>query len=784
MTIHPGDIKPVTEWDWHWPNGEKVKRGKRYWYDLESNGLLDTIDTIHSLVLKDMDTGEIISCAGDRGADVPGYPSIEFGMGLLQKAEVAIGHNVLGYDRKAIKVVYKDYKPPFERDTLVLAKMVWPTDRLKELDFPRWRRGALPGKLIGTHGLEAWGYRMGRMKGEYSATVKEHSKTYAQNCAIMGPEAALELVPEDFHVLATTDKMGRPCLDPWLAWNKPMQDYCVQDVEVTAALYDLIMGHLLGTAKPAHGIPWSPRSVALEHLVWVHCLEEEERGIGFDKEEAIKEAAKLKNRQGELEAELRGHFGQWWQAQSDPVKGELPAISRSVKRPDLPNISRPRYGVSGKRLADYVGPPQESYSTDAPFVKIKRMEFNPKSRRHLGDRLQAVFGWQPTEWVGVKEEQAKVDETTIKEMETSILPQAVKDLILEYLVVSKFLGQLADGSKSWIDLCKEDGRIHGRVDPLGTITHRGAHKSPNKGQVPSVSFDEKKVDGKVVSKEIIWGFKGGFGAEARGLFRPGSKKMPRQTGTDASGLELRLLGHHLAPYDDGEYARMIATPGMDIHSHYSSITGLTRAETKTTTYAFLYGAGNLKIGIGVGVLEEHIAQLASSAAAKSYIRWMTKLLGDKFVMPDQRTLALVTRGGQVKDAFMEGITGLKDLKKAITEYGQQYGFIIGIDGRKLSTRKAHAALNTQLQGDGAIVCKEWMMETDRILQYEEKLVPDKDYGQMAWVHDELQFEHQEGLDEIIAAASKEAMRRVAVSLDFRGELTTESKHGYNWRDCH
>lgn len=76
------------------------------------------------------------------------------------------------------------------------------------------------------------------------------------------------------------------------------------------------------------------------------------------------------------------------------------------------------------------------------------------------------------------------------------------------------------------------------------------------------------------------------------------------------------------------------------------------------------------------------------------------------------------------------------------------------------------------------------METDRILREEHKLIPDKDYGQMAWVHDELQIEHQEGLNDIIAESSDRAIKNVARMLDFRGELATDSKHGSNWKACH
>lgn len=778
------------DFDWHWPNGQPVTNphGPRLAYDIETNGLLPDVSTIHSLVIEDLDNGKVYSCAGDQGRDVEGYLSIDYGLELLASASVAFGHNVLGYDSPVLKHLKPDWVPPFQRDTLVLSKMIWPTDKLKDLDFPRWNaakaRGRpedFPGQLIGAHKLEAWGYRLGKMKGEYSATVKKLSKEYTEH-------GDLTKVPEEYRVLATYDKSGRPILDPWLRWNKPMQDYCEQDVRVTVEFLRLCIKHLSGVASAAKGVSWSPMSVFTEHLMWVHCLEQEERGFGYDLKSGVKLASDLKNRQARLEKELKSVFGSWFQPTTKDVeRGEKPAKSYSAALTQYEHkVTRRRFSEkTGKELKPYVGPPLNHFDKDAPFVKGTIIDFNPKSRRHLGDRLQAVFGWQPTEWVGKEEDQAKVDETTIKEMEESVLPQSVKEMILEYLVVSKTLGQLADGRKSWNDLCGPDGRIHGRVDPLGTVSHRGAHKDPNLGQVPSVTVKETKdATGSVIAKEVVLGWKGGFGAECRSLFRPGSARMPCQTGTDASGLELRLLGHYLHPYDDGAFATRVSTPGLDIHAENAKITGLSRAETKTTTYAFLYGAGNLKIGIGVGVPEEQIAQLSTASSAQSYVRFMKKVLKDKFVMPDKKTLALIARGSEVSKAFLNGITGLKDLKDAVTAEGQQFGFIIALDGRKLYIRKPHASLNQLLQGGGAIVCKMWALEVDAILQQDHHLKPDWDYGQMGWIHDELQFEHQDGLQEVIAAASSEGMRRVAEKLNFRGELATESKHGSNWMECH
>ena len=70
-------------------------------------------------------------------------------------------------------------------------------------------------------------------------------------------------------------------------------------------------------------------------------------------------------------------------------------------------------------------------------------------------------------------------------------------------------------------------------------------------------------------------------------------------GCDASGLELRMLAHYLAFYDGGEYAKTVIEG--DIHSLNQEAAGLeTRDQAKTFIYAFLYGAGDAKIGEIVG----------------------------------------------------------------------------------------------------------------------------------------------------------------------------------------
>lgn len=777
--------------DWFYPDGRKVKGAGSYLaFDIETDGLLPDVSTIHSLVIKDLVSGEVWSAAQPDSKEKPNptgpsmstwalhdYVSMDWALRKLAGADIAFGHNIIGYDIPVLQHLHSGWElEGIPRDTLLMAKMIWPMDNLKQLDYPRWRKGKLPGQLIGAHKLEAWGYRLGLQKGEYSKAVKELSKEYSDH-------GDLSKIPEDYHVLAAFDDKGKPCLKEWSAWNKPMQDYCETDVEVTAKLLELIQGHLVGTSKASNGVGWSPRSIKLEHDVWSHCLDQEKRGYGYDLEGAVKLTSEMKTRQRELERQLKEAFGSWWHPLSDPKHGERPARAYAEGMKQFPDVTIKRFSKkTGKEIKPYVGPPKCGYSPDAPFVRVRWTEFNPKSRQHLGERLQKVFGWVPVEFGGKNNDQAKVDETTIKDIPNSVLPDSLKTTILEYLVIAKTLGQMADGRKSWNDLCAEDGRLHGRVDPLGTVSHRGSHRDPNLAQVPSVSLaEEKDSNGKVISSRIITGWKGGFGSECRSLFRPGRDGWP-QTGTDASGLELRILGHYLEPYDGGEFMRRVCTPGLDIHKAHGEITGLSRADTKTVTYAYIYGAGGLLIGIAVGVPDEEIEVIANSPEAKRYLAFMKKTFRD-FQGLNDKQLAHTIRGNQVKKKFANGITGLIDLQNDLKGEATRNGFIVALDGRKLSIRKKHATLNQALQGGGAIICKKWMMETDAYLK-EQGLKPDKDYGQMAWVHDELQFEHRPGLEDVIKEASLEGMRRTQEYYDFKGELTTDSKSGANWCECH
>ena len=70
---------------------------KNILFDIETNGLLDELDVVHSLVMLDIDTGEMVSCA-----DHQDYTPIADGLEFLAKAERLVGHNIQAFDLPAL----------------------------------------------------------------------------------------------------------------------------------------------------------------------------------------------------------------------------------------------------------------------------------------------------------------------------------------------------------------------------------------------------------------------------------------------------------------------------------------------------------------------------------------------------------------------------------------------------------------------------------------------------------------------------------------------------------
>jgi DNA polymerase I len=269
--------------------------------------------------------------------------------------------------------------------------------------------------------------------------------------------------------------------------------------------------------------------------------------------------------------------------------------------------------------------------------------------------------------------------------------------------------------ESWLDSLKSDGRVHGRVITNGAVTGRMTHMSPNMAQVPNSGSP--------------------YGHECRELWTV--EKGNALVGIDASGLELRMLAHYM---NDNEYTNEVVSG--DIHTANQKAAGLeTRNQAKTFIYAFLYGAGAAKIGSVVG------------GSAKE---------GQKLI-----------------DSFLRNTPKLKALREKVNRFYLEKGRLPGLDGRQLLVRSEHAALNTLLQGAGAIVMKQALVIFDKKLK-RQKI----SFKFVANVHDEWQIEIPWTFAEQVGRLGVESIEEAGKVLEMRCPLTGEFKYGNNWKETH
>lgn len=220
-------------------------------FDVETDGLLRDLSTVHCLVAQDLDTGEVFRY-DDRGS----YESVQTGINYLAEAEELWGHNIVGYDFEAIREVFPYFNPEQRvYDTLILSRLFF-TDML-DRDF-RCRPVNMPAQLYGRHSLEAWGYRLGVLKSEYGKQLK----------------------------------------GDWSIYTPEMLDYCAQDVEVSVALAKLFEPKLEEYAA----------CIDTEHKIARLMAWQEREGFPFHIDKAHQLEGKLRNELDAISDEMRSTF--------------------------------------------------------------------------------------------------------------------------------------------------------------------------------------------------------------------------------------------------------------------------------------------------------------------------------------------------------------------------------------------------------------------------------------------------------------------------------------------
>jgi DNA polymerase I-like protein with 3'-5' exonuclease and polymerase domains len=346
----------------------------------------------------------------------------------------------------------------------------------------------------------------------------------------------------------------------------------------------------------------------------------------------------------------------------------------------------------------------QGYIEGAPFTRLK--ELNPTSRDHIAWILQTHCGWTPTLMTS-KSGKPIIDETVLKDIGTDIALH-----FLRLLELTKALGMISEGVNAWQKLCTKS-RIHHHCS-VATQTFRCAHRNPNLAQVPS---DER----------------------FRKLFIASPGKT--MVGADLSGIELRMLAHYLARYDKGRYSEILLTG--DIHATNAEAIGVTRRQVKTISYAFLYGAGNLKLGY------TYDKQLSENEARK--------------------------KGKEIREAYVAAIPGLKELLEAVHKASTR-GYVRGLDNRRILCDSRHKSLNYLIQGSSAVIAKRWMVLADKHLP--------ENASQLAFVHDELQYECKPSDVGYMKGCLESTAVQAGEYYKLRCPIAAEAKSGATWADVH
>jgi len=424
-------------------------------------------------------------------------------------------------------------------------------------------------------------------------------------------------------------------------------------------------------------------SIELEHRVQDIICGQIKAGWTLDQEKAFLLLAELKEKKYELEDEVLQTF--------KPLPTFVKEITPKTKKDGS-------YSVVGLK---FLG---EQWTTAvAPFSRIDYPVFNLGSRQQIGRYLQ-YFGWKPKQFTETG--QPIVDEAVLSKVQG--IPEA--SLIGEYLMIQKRVAQV----QSWLDAVEDDGRVHGYVNSCGAVTGRMTHSSPNMGQIPAVYSP--------------------YGRECRDVWTvPEGYKL---VGCDASGLELRMLAHYM---NDEDYTNEILNG--DIHTANQLASGVeTRDQAKTFIYAFLYGAGDAKVGSIVGGTKRD--------------------------------------GARLKEKFLSNTPSLRDLRERVGVAATR-GYVLGLDRRRVSIRSEHAALNSLLQSAGAVVMKKALC-----LLHEYATLWGIKFNIIGNIHDEIQTEVEQEKAEVFGRLAVSCIEAAGLHYELNCPLTGDYKVGNSWADTH
>lgn len=489
--------------------------------------------------------------------------------------------------------------------------------------------------------------------------------------------------------------------EDWSKFSPEMLHRCRTDVELTEKVY-------LALADRMRRLGYSEKSCSLEHLFAGIISEQTRNGFWFDVDRATGLLSDLRQLQPGLAEQIQILFP----PRLTPIK-TYPFRRRKDGSPFA-------YHASHVEKYDDI-----KYHDDDTYTGYSLLPFNIASPKQRVQRLLEL-GWEPTEFTEPSKNfpkgQPKVNEDELVKFARQRNDPAIS-AIAEWLVLNARCSML----ENWLSFVQPDHRIHGKVFSCGARTRRCRHSDPNGSNIPSEANEAK------------------YGKEMRECWGIEDKINRRLVGYDAKGLESVGLCHYL----NSTAANAIILAG-DFHQFNAD--NLTRAlgfsvirgggGAKTLFYAFLYGAGNRKLG-----------RILKKGAKEGKI---------------------------IRETLIATVPGLRELTAALErEFEQGKGLLRCIDGGFVRCPSAHSALNYKIQSCGTILMKQAAIFLDQEIK-----ALGLDAIKVGDIHDEGQFDVRKDQVDLFGKIAVEAMTVAGITLNLSVPVTGSYKVGLNWHETH
>lgn len=607
------------------------------------------------------------------------YRSIADGLKLMSTAKQIIGHNWIAYDQVVLEKIHNFKTTATLVDTFLMSQL---------FDFNRRL-----GRTRGRHGLAQWGEHFG--------------------------------VP-------------KPAQEQWEVYEDAMLNRCEQDVQINVRTYIQLMKEF-----KTSGVPKSV--IQREFAIAKVSAQQVKNGWLIDERKALGHVDFLKQEIDTLREKIEPMMPPIVKSPDVWVSNEecneilgttnvrydtMLKDGQRLKKPILPRYTKT--GELHSAQAKYFDGTGIDLITGAKGVKVSgaycRVNFVEAKLSQHAEVKKLLFknGWKPTEWNMKRTAEGRFVKTSAKLTEDSyesIKGTLGKDIALHATYQHRLntLQNQKQDTKGWLGSRREDGRLECVPFTLGTATGRMSHR--NLVNVP--------------------GAKATFGKEMREIFvAPRDRVL---VGCDLASAQLRLLA---AAMGDDAYSEVVVAgkeaEGTDVHTVNQQAAGLkTRAQAKTFIYAFLFGAGDAKIGSIVG------------GKAKD--------------------------GKALKAKFLKSFPALSKLQSKLRLDFEKSGGknITAQDGRKIQVDSEHKLLNYLLQGNEAILAKEWANITAKLIEKN-----NVDCKLLAIMHDEQNFECSAEDAPKLATILEKAATMAGEALGFKCVMNGTSKIGNNWYEIH